>query len=130
MKERRSDNGVSGELARSSMMKALEETLPQELLGVVEDGCVEPRDSDLEANEPERGSNEKVLVPELTLIILLGRLEDGGRGDEARLVLTLMLSESGLCREAAFVSLDEGDGEVSCLIHDGGPCSSISWSTA
>lgn len=78
------------------MIKALDETRPQEPLGVVDWGRDEPRDSDREVKDPERGSREKVLVSGLMLMTLFERRDEGGRGDEARL-LDVMLASSASC---------------------------------
>ena len=107
--------GVKGELERSSMRKTLDETRPQELLGVVYENCGELRDSARKDEvEADCGMREKVLS-ELTLMALLGRLEEGGREDEARLD-TLKVSGSGDAR----VRLESGrvNPETPGLIHD------------
>ena len=81
----------------------LDETRPQELLGVVEESwkeSYEPARND-EADS-DWGTREKVLS-ELTLMTLFGRREDRGRGDEVRLeALTLSGSVE------AVVRLDKG----------------------
>lgn len=89
----------------------MDDTRPQELLGVVEVNCGEPNESVRDDTESYCGSTEKVLS-ELILITLFRRQEDGGRGDEARLdALTLSAD--------AVVRLDEGrlKPETPALVH-------------